>query len=206
MKFTEAIAAIQQLEFEGKDAAIAAINKQVKDLPELQKTNETLQTNLNTLLDIAGVTEGNLETKLQTAQTTIKTLKEEKTGFQTQLTAKEGEIKTLKQQTTLTQAAQIAKANPSVLTKLLSDFNGEIKIKGDKVNLIPTDGQAIELAAYVDANLADFKSALFPATTSPSPLPTGGANSKVPEPTDAISAYQTKTYANVLKDLGVADA
>lgn len=205
MKFSDAIAAISGLEFEGKDAVLEAINSRVKETAMFETKAQGLEKNLNTILEMAGATEGDLSKKLETALETVKGLKDVETTYKTQLTEKDGVIGQLQRETKIADAVRLSGANPTVLKTLLSSGGGELEVKEDKVFFKPTDGEPTELKAYAEANWKDFNSALFTSSTPPLTLPSGGSQGKVPDPVDPVSQFMKASYGKVAESLGGVD-
>lgn len=200
MKFTEAIASLIELDIENKEEILEAINRRLQETETLETTNQNLQTNLDNILDLAGVTEGNLTQKLEKAQQAIQGLKDTETNYQTQLADKDRTIAQMQREGTISNISRLTKANPHVLKTLLNNQEADLSIKDDKAYIKVGEGEPIELTEYANSNWKDFTPSLFPGSNSTDPtvtLPGGSSSGQQPKTPDAIDTFMNDKFKDL---------
>ncbi len=199
MELTEAIAALNNSEIEGKDDILAAINNRLQETEGLTNQVESLQTNLDSILGITGVNEGNLTQKLEKAQETIKGLQTVETNYQKQLEERDKTIAQMKQETTISEASRLTNANSHVLKTLLYQGGEEIILEEGK-SYVKTESGKVELEEYAKDNWKDFVPSLFPDQSinrNGVTLPGGNSSGKPPKQVDAVDTFLDKKYSTV---------
>lgn len=205
MNLAEALKVIQESELPNKSDILGAINSRVQETEAWETRASNLEQNLNAILEITGTTEGTLEKRLETAQSSIKSLREAESSYQSQLAEKDRQITQAMRENKIAEAVRISKVNPKVFNTLMSGIDGEIETKDGKAYIKPNDGEAMELSAYADEHWPDFKPSLFPETQEPdqgktplTPIPGGSAKGEPKKPPDVVSAFIAQTYEKAL--------
>ncbi len=199
MELTEAIAAVNNSEIEGKEEILEAINTRLQETSGLETQVQSLENNLDSILGITGVNEGNLTQKLEKAQETIKGLQTTETNYQQELAERDKTIAQMKQETTISEASRLTKANGHVLKTLLSQGGEEI-ILNDGKPYIKTGDKQIELEAYAKEKWGDFVPSLFPNESSGDAgvsLPGGNSSGEQLKENNVVDTFIQQKYSGV---------
>lgn len=200
MKLTEAITALNNSAIEDKDGILEAINTRLQETEGLVTQVQSLQTNLDNILGLAGVTEGDLTQKLEKAQETINGLKNTETSYQQQLAERDKTIAKMQQETLITEVSRLTNANSHVLKTLVTQNGNELLVKEGKA-YVKNNDQEMELQAYAQDNWKDFVPSLFPnvesTTTSSVTLPGGNSSGEQPKQTNVVDNFLDKQYSGV---------
>ena len=144
MELTEAIAALNNSEIEGKEGILESINNRLQETDGLSNQVNSLRSNLDNILGITGANEGSLTQKLEKAQETIKGLQSVETNYREQLSERDQTIAQMRQESVISEASRLTNANATVLKTLLSQGDISLLVKEGKA-YISSDNKEIEL-------------------------------------------------------------
>ena len=200
MELTEAIAALNNSEIEGKEGILESINNRLQETDGLSNQVNSLRSNLDNILGITGANEGSLTQKLEKAQETIKGLQSVETNYREQLSERDQTIAQMRQESVISEASRLTNANATVLKTLLSQGDISLLVKEGKA-YISSDNKEIELRDYAKDKWGDFVPSLFPSIESPETpsvtLPGGNSSGQQPLQTDVVNSFLDKKYSRV---------
>lgn len=184
MRYTDALAAIQNSDLANKDEVLSAISDEKSGLvgeirTERQKKNAAIET-AESLVGLVQVEGESFEDQAKNAKSKVKTLIEQAAGWETEkadLTKERDDLKTAIARRDRTEnlrtAADAAGANPTVLVRLIGDSEVPIAVNEKKEVEVEVDGKKVPLREYAETNYSEFMAVLFPDEKSARRLPTG---------------------------------